>query len=88
MPIKLVVNNSGINQSIVKSFIDNYIHASSAVETILSIEPEQIQKIIDDIGNRETYVSEKKSTGGEPNTILLYFYTLIAMTCFYGGFSV
>ena len=86
MPIKLVVNNSGINQSIVKSFIDNYIHASSAVETILSIEPEQIQKIIDDIGNRETYVSEKKSTGGEPNTILLYFYTLIAMTCFYGGF--
>lgn len=89
MPIKLVVNNSGVNQSIIKSFIDTYIHASSAVETILTTEPMEsarIQKIIDDIGNREKYVSEKKSAGGEPNTILLYFYTLIAMTCFYGGF--
>jgi ABC-2 type transport system permease protein len=89
MPIKLVVNNSGVNQSIIKSFIDTYMHASSAVETILTTEPMEsarIQKIIDDIGNREKYVSEKKSAGGEPNTILLYFYTLIAMTCFYGGF--
>jgi len=85
-PIKLVVNNSGLNQSIIKSFIDNYMNTSSAIETILSIEPEQIQKIIDDIGNRETYISEKKGAGGKPNTILLYFYTLIAMTCFYGGF--
>ena len=89
MPIKLVVNNSGVNQSIIKSFIDTYMHASSAVETILTTEPMEsarIQKIIDDIGNREIYVSEKKGAGGEPNTILLYFYTLIAMTCFYGGF--
>lgn len=88
-PIKLVVNSSGVNQSIIKSFIDNYIHTSSAVESILSIEPKEparIQRLIDDIGNRKAYVSEKQNAGGEPNTILIYFYTLISMACLYGGF--
>ena len=35
-PIKLVVNKSGLNQSIIKSFADNYMHTVSATENILA----------------------------------------------------
>lgn len=85
-PIKLVVNKSGLNQSIIKSFIDNYMHTISASNNILAKEPDKMQNLIVHAQNRVNYVKEVSSTNAKPNIILVYFYSLIAMACFYGGF--
>jgi len=85
-PIKLVVSKSGLNQNIIKSFIDNYIHTVSVFGTILSKAPGKLQDLLNDINNRVNYVKEVSTTSAEPDNIILYFYSLIAMSCFYGGF--
>lgn len=84
--IKLVVNKSGINQSIAKSFIDNYMQYYSAFDRILSKKPEMLKQLINLISKRQTFVNQTAFPGGKPDYVLNYFYSLIAMSCFYGGF--
>ncbi|MGI6119536.1 MAG: ABC transporter permease [Desulfosporosinus sp.] len=84
-PIKLVVNKSGLNQNIIKSFIDNYEQTTAAVTSILTEDATKQQELIDNLGKREKYVKEVSGTSAEPNSILNYYYALIAMACFYGS---
>lgn len=85
-PIKLTVKESGISQNIIKSYIDNYTQTISAVSTILMSNPAKQQEVLSSLADRENYIKEVSRTGAEPNTMLNYFYSLIAMACFYGGF--
>lgn len=85
-PIKLVVNQSGLNQNIIKSFTDNYMQTVSALNTILSKDPGKLQNLINEVESIVNYVKEVSHSNAEPDNILLYFYSLIAMACFYGGF--
>ncbi len=84
-PMKLVVRNSGLKQSIIKSFIDNYVQTVSAVKAILKEDPAAQEGLIRDLANRVKYVREVSATSAEPDNILLYFYSLIAMSCLYGS---
>lgn len=84
--IKLTVGSSGISQSIIKSFIDSYSQTSSAVSNIITQNPQKIQSLIKDVGNRKEYAREVSGTSAAPNQILNYFYSLIAMACMYGSF--
>lgn len=86
LPIKLVVKEPGLSQSIIKSYIDNYTQTLSAVTTIISSNPAKAEEVISSIAERENYIKQVSATASEPNTMLNYFYTLIAMACFYGGF--
>lgn len=85
-PIKIVVGRSGLEQSIIKSFIDNYMQSYSAFESIIIENPTKIQLLIDNVNNHRTYVQEAILPGGKPDFIVNYFYSLLAMACFYGGF--
>ncbi|MGE5614190.1 MAG: ABC transporter permease [Bacillota bacterium] len=85
-PPKLVVKKSGMNQSIIKSFLDNYVQTASAVKSILAENPEAGQKLLASIGEMRQYVREVPGTSAKPDNVLYYFYTLIAMACLYGGF--
>jgi len=85
-PIKLVVNKSGINQAIVKSFIDSYMQTASSVNSILFEKPNAQQELVSSLNERQQYVKEVSATNAEPNNVLNYFYTLIAMACMYGCF--
>lgn len=85
-PIKLVVNKSGLKQTIIKRFIDNYMHSVSASNTILSEEPDKLQSLITAVQNRVDFVKEISASNAKPDNVVYYFYTLIAMTCMYGAF--
>jgi len=85
--IKLTVKESGFNQSIMTTFADQYRSSNSAVMQIASDHPEALQNgLLNDVGNRQNYVKEISGGSAEPNNILNYFYSLIAMACLYGSF--
>lgn len=84
--IELVVKESGLQQSIIKSFLDNYSQTFGAVETVLNKNPQKYQEVIESIKDRKNYVKEAPPAGGKPDLVVNYFYTLIAMACMYGGF--
>lgn len=84
--VKLFVNDTGIRQSIIKSFLDNYLQTAATVNTILAKNPQKPEQLLSRLSERRQFVAEVSGTSAEPNSILNYFYTLIAMACFYGGF--
>ncbi|SFG68093.1 ABC transporter permease [Sporolactobacillus nakayamae] len=85
--IKLTVKDTGISQSIMKSFADQYRTSSSMVTSIVKENPKALQNgLLNDLGNHRTYVKEVTGGSAEPNNVLNYFYSLIAMACLYGSF--
>lgn len=81
----LYVKENGINETIIKSFLDSYRQMVASVEDIILKNPDALnQGLLQDIMNFNTYVYEEPK-GNKPNYILIYFYALLAYTCIFGG---
>lgn len=85
--IKIIIKQNGLNQTIIKTFVDQYNQIGSAVHNIMKTNPAAIQNGLIELASKETnYIKEGSVSNSKPNTIVNYFYTLIAMACLYGGF--
>jgi len=82
----LVVKQNGLNQSILKSFLDDYNQSSATYASILKSDPTKYQELLLNSANRLDFLKASSSTNANPDTTLNYFYSLIAMACLYGGF--
>lgn len=82
----LVVRESGLNQTIIKEFLDHYIQASSSITAITQQNPQALPKLMAQASRHENYLKEVSPGKAEPDTTLNYYYALIAMACLYGGF--
>jgi len=85
-PPQLIVKESGIHQSIIKSFLDNYTQTYRAVETVLEKDPLKYREVFEKLTDRKDYIVDVSAEGGKPDILVYYFYTLIAMACMYGSF--
>ena len=85
--LELVVKQSGINQTIIKSFLDDYQQLSSTIMTIINENPAALQKgLLDNAFERVDYLKETPMGRSRPDAMVIPFYALIAMACLYGGF--
>jgi ABC-2 type transport system permease protein len=84
--IGLTVKQSGINQSILKAILDEYAHTTKTVTGIVSKNPEVARKLISELENRKSYTKRVSFSDAVPDTMLAYFYALIAMACMYSAF--
>lgn len=85
--INLVVKASGINETFIKTFLDNYKQNAAITASIIKANPKvSITDLVKDISNYKEYTEEKSVSDRKPNTNLTYFYALIAMACLYGSF--
>ena len=84
--IGLTVSQSGIEQSILKAILDEYVHTYATITGILEEHPTDPAGLLREIGQVRTYTQQISFSSAEPNTTLNFFYALIAMTCLYGGF--
>lgn len=85
--IDLTVKESGLDQTILKSFLDEYIQKSAAVSSILSTNPQAIQNgLLEAIGEQVELIREVPVGNAEPNPVLNYYYCLLAMVCLFGSF--
>lgn len=85
--IKLVVKDRGLEQTVLKGILDDFRQSISSVTAILEENPAAANgSLFDDIAKRADYLIESAAGKAAPNTSVHYFYTLIAMMCFYGGF--
>lgn len=81
----LYLKESGMNQTIVKTFLDRYLQISSTVESIIITNPEAInQGLMTDMMQFDTYVDEF-AQNKKPDIILIYFYSLLAFTCIFSS---
>lgn len=85
--LNLIVKTSGINESIIKEFLDYYVQTSSTASTIIAKNPSAIYgSLAKDLTENVQYLKEMPAGNANPDTVVYYFYALIAMTCLYGSF--
>lgn len=81
----VVVQGGGINQTIIKTAIDQTLEMNNAVTSAIMHNPNLLHnKILDKISNSGDYMND--ITNKSSDRTVLYFYTLIGMACLYSGF--
>lgn len=81
----VVVKENGINQTIIKYVIDQVYQLQSVATNIYEYNPDSIVKVVKEIFFTQTNYFDDSSSKNM-NMMEIEFYTLIGMTCLYGGF--
>jgi len=84
--LHLTIRSTGIDQTIMKEFLDWYLQTVSSVENIVAANPADGMKISGILSENVTYIEDTNTNTNKPNDVLTYYYALIAMTCLYGAF--
>jgi len=85
--LNLVVNQSGLNQTIIREFLDDFVQSSATLVTIITANPTALDNgILAGVSSRSEYLTAVSASQSNPDPVVNYFYALIAMTCLYGGF--
>lgn len=81
---ELVVKQEGMNQTLLKSFLDRYVQTEGNIRAVMEKNPGyafDAEEIMEGIS-----LTENMSLSSQPNNPTLnYYYALIAMVCMYGG---
>lgn len=85
-PPKLVVRESGLGQSVLRIILDEYIQTSATAARILQQNPQAGAELSTVLQEHVGYTTEISFSDAPPNTLLIYFYALIAMTCLMGSY--
>lgn len=80
------VNESGLNQTIVKTFLDEYLQTTTAVLDIIVLSNGNPNDIISDLTNPQNYIDEVSGNRNKANITLIMYFSLIGMALIYGGF--
>ncbi len=82
---ELFLKENGLNETIIKSFLDSYQQMQVTVHTILVQNPNAINEgLIDDIMNYDNFIENVKDQKN-PDSLLIFFYSLLAFTCIYAA---
>ena len=85
--INIVVNKSGLNQTIIKSFVDEYKEKVSTIKRIIKENPGALNEdMMKNLLKDTNYLKEVAISKQSPDPSVNYFYTLIGMACLYGSF--
>ena len=82
--IHIVVHGSGVNQSILRQFVDSYLQFRSAWNTVLAENPAAAATLM--AAQEPIKIADASPRGMATNSTLPYFYALIAMAALFGGF--
>lgn len=84
--LQAVVSASGVSQTILKSFLDTFLQLRETAETVIAQNPAAvITGFLTDLAAQKEYARPMEGIPA-PDTLLGYFYALLAMTCLYGSF--
>jgi ABC-2 type transport system permease protein len=83
----LYIKNNGFRQSIIKTFLDTYEQKSQTINHIIQLNPDMVKDgQINLITNLfQNFIVDGGASNKNPDNILIYFYTLIAITCIFGA---
>ena len=84
--ISMTVTKSGLNQTAVQSFLDEFEQKSSLISDIVRENPDKLVSLIGNIFSSRTYISEKKLTDSPMDEMSVYYFSLIGMAALFGGF--
>jgi ABC-2 type transport system permease protein len=85
--ITLTVNGEGINESILNSFLNQYIQKKETIMQVIATSPDKLEQVLAIETSGIHSLKEISFTNGTMDNFITYFYALIAMSCLYGCFA-
>jgi ABC-2 type transport system permease protein len=82
----LTVTDDGLNQTIIKSFLDQYLQTKSAIANIINENPAALSDIAK-LLEPSDYTAQISLTDTSPTDRLNFFYALLGLACMYGCFQ-
>ncbi|MCD8502168.1 MAG: ABC transporter permease [Bacillaceae bacterium] len=83
--LEMIISGSGLNQSIAKVFLDNYVQVSTTIFNIIDGNPQLIEMgFLENISFNETF-TEEIPVSDSMNMIVIYYFALLAMTCLFSA---
>ncbi|MDR5659264.1 ABC transporter permease [Serpentinicella sp. ANB-PHB4] len=83
--LELVILNTGLNQSIAKVFLDNYVQISTTIYNIIEGNPQLIQTgFLEDLDFSQGF-TEEVPVNNSLDMLVVHYYALIAMTCLFSA---
>ncbi|MEG0276498.1 MAG: ABC transporter permease [Coprobacillus sp.] len=84
--LKMTIKENGISQTIIQSVVDTYQQMTHSMESIAKLDPQAFMQMIQEkIDTNQDYF--KSDNVSSLDATVVYFYTLIGMTCMYAGFG-
>lgn len=86
--VSLIVKNSGLSSSIIKSFLDRYRQISASYASVFELNPQLLANpgSLKDFSADTDYLAEVLPGKGKADNTVTYYYALLAMTSLYGSF--
>lgn len=86
--LSLTVLEEGLESSILKTFLDEFLQYSSAMVTIIEEHPEKIQDVVSNIEGQISDITytKQKTLGKDISSYVQFFYSLFAMCIMFGCF--
>ncbi|MDF9825504.1 ABC-2 type transport system permease protein [Breznakia sp. PF5-3] len=83
----VLYRNDTLETQILKEVVQSYLRINATVNTIANENPQKMNDmVITDLIENKVLVKDYGSNAGSSDPTMQYFYTIIAMTCMYGGF--
>lgn len=82
-----VASESGTNETIVKSFLEQYMVQEKIITDTVKNDPAKLNEVISVLGDSSSYVENIPLTEGDPDPYTAYFYNLIAMVGLFGSIT-
>ncbi len=83
---ELLVRTSGLNQTILKSFLSQYKRIMAVYADVIQVNPAAVADVTALLSEDTSYLQNVTLGGEEVDSMFQYFYALLAMTCLYGSF--
>lgn len=77
----------GMEESTLKSFLDQYNQTSYTYTELFKLNPQKAQEVITSNIDTSDFLKETPISNTKPDLTLTYFYALIAMACLFGSSS-
>lgn len=82
--LEVVVKYSGMRQSMLKVFADEYMQTSATITKLINENPQT--DVLTLMPDTSGLVEDMPASSSNPDNTYVYYYALIAMACLYGGF--
>lgn len=76
---------TGVSQSIIKAFADDYLQTAEAMRSIARQDPSALRRLTG-LSQSVSYLKNVPASSASPDDMLTYYYALLAFACLYGSF--
>lgn len=85
--VSLTVAESGMDQTMLQMIMEQFVQYEKTISDVVKFHPEKLVQSVTALASQEQYVEEKKSSDGNQDNIMNYFYAVLAMVCLFASFA-